>query len=128
MATAVRFPLSPPGWRSSRDVRFVIGSRPGKRGRRGMRGIFAGIRGPFDPCALWRRHRYARSAQSGALHSDARDSRATYGWNLEMQIKAGRAGRILEVPVTIDAAKACSQSFGTLRGTFVAIFRILATF
>jgi len=53
----------------------------------------------------------------------------TYGWNLEMQMRAARAGlRILEVPV----AHRCrtggeSKVSGTLRGTFVAGTRIMAT-
>jgi glycosyltransferase involved in cell wall biosynthesis len=54
----------------------------------------------------------------------------TYGWNLEMQMKAARAGlRILEVPVDHRRRKGGeSKVSGTLRGTFVASFRILATF
>ncbi len=54
----------------------------------------------------------------------------TYGWNLEMQMKAARAGlRILEVPVDHRCRKGGeSKVSGTLRGTFVASFRILATF
>jgi len=53
----------------------------------------------------------------------------TYGWNLEMQMKAARAGlRILEVPVN-HRRRAGGQSkvSGTLRGTFVAGARILTT-
>jgi glycosyltransferase involved in cell wall biosynthesis len=53
----------------------------------------------------------------------------TYGWNLEMQMKAARAGlRILEIPVN-HRRRAGGQSkvSGTLRGTFVAGARILAT-
>ena len=53
----------------------------------------------------------------------------TYGWNLEMQMKAARAGlRILEVPVNHRCrAGGESKVSGTLRGTFVAGARILAT-
>lgn len=53
----------------------------------------------------------------------------TYGWNLEMQMKAARAGlRILELPVN-HRRRAGSESkvSGTLRGTFVAGARIIAT-
>jgi glycosyltransferase involved in cell wall biosynthesis len=53
----------------------------------------------------------------------------TYGWNLEMQMRAARAGlRILEVPVN-HRCRSGGQSkvSGTLRGTFVAGARILAT-
>src|SRR6266700_6588957 len=54
----------------------------------------------------------------------------TYGWNLEMQMRAARAGlRILEVPVDHRCrAGGKSKVSGTLRGTFVAGARILATF
>ena len=53
----------------------------------------------------------------------------TYGWNLEMQMKAARARlRILEVPVNHRCrAGGESKVSGTLRGTFVAGARILAT-
>ena len=54
----------------------------------------------------------------------------TYGWNLEMQMKAARAGlRILEMPVNHRRrAGGVSKVSGTLRGTFVAGARIIATF
>jgi hypothetical protein len=53
----------------------------------------------------------------------------TYGWNLEMQMKAARAGlRILEIPVNhCRRAGGESKVSGTLRGTFVAGARIVAT-
>jgi glycosyltransferase involved in cell wall biosynthesis len=53
----------------------------------------------------------------------------TYGWNLEMQMKAARAGlRILEIPVNHRRRTGGeSKVSGTLRGTFVAGSRILAT-
>ena len=53
----------------------------------------------------------------------------TYGWNLEMQMKAARAGlRILEVPVNHRCRSGgVSKVSGTLRGTFVAGGRIIAT-
>jgi glycosyltransferase involved in cell wall biosynthesis len=53
----------------------------------------------------------------------------TYGWNLEMQMKAARHGlRILEIPVN-HRCRSGGQSkvSGTLRGTFVAGARIIAT-
>jgi hypothetical protein len=54
----------------------------------------------------------------------------TYGWNLEMQMRAARAGlRILELPVPLGRRLAGkSKVAGTLRGTVKAGFRILATF
>jgi glycosyltransferase involved in cell wall biosynthesis len=53
----------------------------------------------------------------------------TYGWNLEMQMKAARAGlRILEIPVNHRRRTGGeSKVSGTLRGTFVAGTRIIAT-
>jgi glycosyltransferase involved in cell wall biosynthesis len=53
----------------------------------------------------------------------------TYGWNLEMQMKAARAKlRILEIPVNHRRrAGGESKVSGTLRGTFVAGARIIAT-
>ena len=53
----------------------------------------------------------------------------TYGWNLEMQMKAARGGlRILEIPVNHRRrAGGESKVSGTLRGTFVAGTRIIAT-
>jgi len=54
----------------------------------------------------------------------------TYGWNLEMQMKAARSGlRILEIPVNHRRRSGGeSKVSGTLRGTFVAGARIIATF
>jgi glycosyltransferase involved in cell wall biosynthesis len=53
----------------------------------------------------------------------------TYGWNLEMQMKAARGGlRILEIPVNHRRrAGGESKVSGTLRGTFIAGARIIAT-
>ena len=54
----------------------------------------------------------------------------TYGWNLEMQMRAARAGlRILEVPVAHSRrAGGISKVSGSLRGTIRASWRIAATF
>ena len=53
----------------------------------------------------------------------------TYGWNLEMQMRAARARlRILEIPVSHRCRTGGeSKVSGTLRGTFVAGTRIVAT-
>jgi glycosyltransferase involved in cell wall biosynthesis len=53
----------------------------------------------------------------------------TYGWNLEMQMKAARSAlRILEIPVNHRRrAGGESKVSGTVRGTFVAGARIVAT-
>jgi hypothetical protein len=53
----------------------------------------------------------------------------TYGWNLEMQMRAARAGlRILEIPVNHRCRTGGeSKVSGTLHGTFIAGSRIMAT-
>jgi glycosyltransferase involved in cell wall biosynthesis len=54
----------------------------------------------------------------------------TYGWNLEMQMRAARAGlSLLEVPVAHRRrAGGTSKVSGTLSGTLKASWRILAVF
>lgn len=54
----------------------------------------------------------------------------TYGWNLEMQMKAARAGlRVLELPMPYRRRSGgTSKVAGTLRGTIRAAARIVATF
>jgi glycosyltransferase involved in cell wall biosynthesis len=50
-----------------------------------------------------------------------------YGWTAEMQIKAAQAGlKYLEVPVSYRARIGTSKVSGTLRGTLMAGFKILA--
>jgi len=53
----------------------------------------------------------------------------TYGWNLEMQMKAARGGlRILEVPVNHRCRTGgVSKVSGTLRGSIAAGRRIILT-
>jgi len=52
----------------------------------------------------------------------------TYGWTVEMQIKAARAGlRCLEVPVAYRRRLGTSKISGTLRGTLRASVRIIWT-
>jgi glycosyltransferase involved in cell wall biosynthesis len=54
----------------------------------------------------------------------------SYGWNLEMQMRAARSGlRILEVPVdNCHRLGGRSKVAGSLRGSLIAGFRILMTF
>jgi glycosyltransferase involved in cell wall biosynthesis len=54
----------------------------------------------------------------------------TYGWNIEMQMRAARAGlRILEVPVPYRCRSGgASKVAGSLAGTLRASTRIVATF
>ena len=52
----------------------------------------------------------------------------TYGWNIEMQIKAAREGlRIKEVPVSYRKRIGQSKVSGTLKGTLLASCKILYT-
>jgi hypothetical protein len=54
----------------------------------------------------------------------------TYGWNIEMQMKAARLGlRILEVPMPYRCrGGGTSKVAGSLRGSIRAGWRIVATF
>ena len=114
---------------------FVIGSRTrGKRepGSMNLPQILAGRFAGWLLSILYG-VRYTdmspfRAVRRNALEKlDMREK--TYGWNLEMQMKAARAGlRILEIPVD-HRRRTGGQSkvSGTLRGTFVAGVRIIVT-
>ncbi len=114
---------------------FVIGSRTrGEREPGSMNApqVFAGYLAGWLIRPLYG-VRYTDMCPFRAIHRGALVQlgmkEQTYGWNLEMQMRAARAGlRILEVPV----AHRCrtggeSKVSGTLRGTFVAGTRIMAT-
>ena len=114
---------------------LVIGSRT--RGRRepgsmNFQQIFAGRAAGLLLRALYG-VRYTDMCPFRAIRRDALarlDMREeTYGWNLEMQMRAARAGlRILEVPVDHRRrAGGESKVSGTVRGTFLAGTRILYT-
>lgn len=114
---------------------FVIGSRTrGKRepGSMNFQQLFAGRIAGFLLRLLYR-VRYTDMCPFRAIRRDALDrlgmKEETYGWNLEMQMRAARAGlRILEVPVNHRCRTGGeSKVSGTLRGTFVAGTRIVAT-
>ena len=118
------------------DYDFVIGSRTrGQRepGSMNFQQIFAGKFAGWLMSIL-SSVRYTDMCPFRAIRRDALEKLSmreeTYGWNLEMQMKAARAGlRILEVPVNHRCrAGGVSKVSGTLRGTFVAGARILATF
>jgi glycosyltransferase involved in cell wall biosynthesis len=115
---------------------FVVGSRTrGKRetGSMNFQQIFAGRLAGWLMSILYG-VRYTDMCPFRAIRRDALEKLSmkeeTYGWNLEMQMKAGRAGlRILEVPVNHRRRTGgVSKVSGTLRGTFVAGTRIIATF
>jgi glycosyltransferase involved in cell wall biosynthesis len=114
---------------------FVIGSRTrGQRepGSMNLQQILSGRIAGFILRLLYS-VRYTDMCPFRAIRRDALaklDMREeTYGWNLEMQMKAARAGlRILEIPVNHRRrAGGESKVSGTLRGTFVAGARIVAT-
>jgi glycosyltransferase involved in cell wall biosynthesis len=114
---------------------FVIGSRTrGQRepGSMNVQQIFAGRFAGWLLSILYGVH-YTDMCPFRAIRRDALDSlgmrEQTYGWNLEMQMRAARSGlRILEVPVNHRCRTGgVSKVSGTLRGTFVAGTRILAT-
>jgi len=115
---------------------FVIGSRTRGVRQEGSMGAHQAIAGRVigaaigivcgvkytDMCAF-------RAIRAGAL-AGLGMREMTYGWNLEMQMRAARAGlRILELPVLHGRRLAGrSKVAGTLRGSVKAGFRILATF
>jgi len=115
---------------------FVIGSRTRgtrEKGSMGAHQVLAGrtigaavglIYGAYftDMCAF-------RAIRARALRRLGMRE-MTYGWNLEMQMRAARAGlRILELPVPHDRRRAGrSKVAGTIRGSIRASLRILATF
>ena len=114
---------------------FVIGSRTrGKRepGSMNFQQVFAGrIAGAL--LRLLYGVRYSDMCPFRAIRRDALTkldmNEKTYGWNLEMQMRAARARlRILEIPVNHRCRTGGeSKVSGTLRGTFVAGARIIAT-
>ena len=121
---------------ASGNFDFVIGSRTrGHRepGSMNFQQIFAGRFAGWLMSILYG-VRYTDMSPFRAVRRDALEELSmkeeTYGWNLEMQMKAARAGlRILEVPVNHRRrAGGVSKVSGTFRGTFVAGARIIATF
>ena len=115
---------------------FVIGSRTrGQRepGSMNFQQIFAGRLAGWLMSILYG-VRYTDMCPFRAIKRDALEKLSmkeeTYGWNLEMQMKAARAHlRILEVPVNHRCRSGgVSKVSGTLRGTIVAGARIIATF
>ena len=114
---------------------FVIGSRTrGERekGSMNFQQIFAGYFAGY----LMRLVTGVHYTDMGPFRAIRREALAklhlreeTYGWNIEMQMRAARHGlRILEVPVNHRCRTGgVSKVSGTLRGTFVAGTRILTT-
>jgi glycosyltransferase involved in cell wall biosynthesis len=113
---------------------FVAGSRT--RGRRepgsmNFQQIFSG-RMAGAILRLIYGVRYSDMCPFRAIRRDALERlgmrERTYGWNIEMQMRAARTGlRILEVPVNHRCRSGGrSKVSGTLRGTFAAGTRIIA--
>jgi len=114
---------------------FVIGSRtrgerePGSMGsHQALAGLLAGwmIRLLYGV-------RYTDMGPLRAIRRDALEAlgmrERTYGWNLEMQMRAARAGlRILEVPVRHrNRAGGVSKVAGSLKGTLRASWQLATT-
>jgi glycosyltransferase involved in cell wall biosynthesis len=121
---------------AGRTFDFVIGSRTrGQRepGSMNFQQIFSGRLAGWLMSILYG-VRYTDMCPFRAIRRDALEKllmkEETYGWNLEMQMKAARVGlRILEVPVNHRCrAGGVSKVSGTFRGTFLAGARIIATF
>lgn len=115
---------------------FVIGSRTrGERepGSMNFQQIFAGRVAGLLLHTLYG-IRYTDMCPFRAIRRDALERlgmrEETYGWNLEMQMRAARGGlRVLEIPVPHRRrAGGESKVSGTLRGTINAGARILMTF
>jgi glycosyltransferase involved in cell wall biosynthesis len=114
---------------------FVIGSRTRGQREAGSMNFQQLLSGRIAGAVLrWLYGvRYTDMCPLRAIRRDALERlgmhEQTYGWNLEMQMKAARARlRILEIPVNHRRrAGGESKVSGTLRGTFVAGARIIAT-
>jgi glycosyltransferase involved in cell wall biosynthesis len=114
---------------------FVIGSRTrGQRepGSMNFQQIVSGRMAGWLLSILYGVH-YTDMCPFRAIRRDALErlsmKEKTYGWNLEMQMRAARVGLpILEVPVNHRCRSGgVSKVSGTLRGTLVAGTRIITT-
>src|SRR5258708_17758177 len=115
---------------------FVIGSRARGERQAGSMAAHQLLAGRMIGAALRLLYgvRYTDMCPFRAIRRDAlmrlgmREE--TYGWNLEMQMRAARAGlRILELPVAHRRrAGGTSKVSGSPRGTLKASWRILAAF
>ncbi len=114
---------------------FVIGSRVrGERepGSMNWHQVLAGRLAGWFMSLLYGVH-YTDMCAFRAIRRDALERldmrEATYGWNIEMQMKAARAGlRILELPVPYRRrAGGSSKVAGSFRGSIRAGWRIILT-
>jgi len=114
---------------------FVIGSRARgvrEKGSMGMHQLIAGRIAGLFMRALYGVH-YTDMCPLRAIRRDVLERlgmrEKTYGWNLEMQMRAARAGlRILELPVRHrNRAGGASKVAGSLRGSAKASWQIAST-
>ena len=119
----------------SQGADFVLGARTNPARERGSMTVLQVWSGHLVGLALWARYRvrYTDMSPFRAIKREALDQlgmrEMTYGWNLEMQMRAAAAGlTIVEVPVaTRRRAGGESKVSGSLRGTLVAGTRIITT-
>jgi glycosyltransferase involved in cell wall biosynthesis len=115
---------------------FVIGSRTRGVREKGSMGIHQALAGRLVGAAIGLLYgvHYTDMCAFRAIRADTLDGlgmrEMTYGWNLEMQMRVARAGlKVLELPVPYGRRIAGkSKVTGTVRGTFKAASRIIATF
>ncbi|MFI5024839.1 MAG: glycosyltransferase family 2 protein [Alphaproteobacteria bacterium] len=114
---------------------FVIGSRARGEREPGAMSWHQLLAGYLAGLVTWMLYgvRYSDMCAFRAIRREALEALAlremTYGWNIEMQMQAARAGlRILEIPVPYRRRVAgTSKVAGSFRGTLKAASRIIAT-
>ncbi|MGA2128825.1 MAG: glycosyltransferase family 2 protein [Xanthobacteraceae bacterium] len=115
---------------------FVIGSRARGTREAGSMGRHQLLAGRVAGIAMRTLYgvRYTDMCPLRAIRRDALEKldmrERSYGWNLEMQMRAARAGlRVLEVPVRHrNRAGGASKVAGSLRGTVRASWQLATTF
>jgi glycosyltransferase involved in cell wall biosynthesis len=115
---------------------FVIGSRTRGVREKGSMGAHQAVAGYVIGAAIGLVYgtQYTDMCAFRAIRAEALERlgmrEMTYGWNLEMQMRAAHARlRVLELPVPHGRRLAGhSKVAGTVRGTLKAGFRIIATF
>jgi glycosyltransferase involved in cell wall biosynthesis len=115
---------------------FVIGSRTRGCGEPGSIGLHQVVAGRVIGAgiALLYGVKYSDMCPFRAIRADALKTlgmrEMTYGWNLEMQMRAARGGlRVLELPVPHGRRLAGQPKVaGSFRGTLKAASRLIATF
>ena len=118
------------------EADFVLATRTrGARRESGAMGLHQVLAGQLIGAALGvlAGHRYTDMCAFRAMRLDTLQRlgmrEMTYGWNLEMQMRAARAGlRIREVPLPYrNRIAGASKVSGNLRGTIKASTRIIST-